>query len=243
MVSIACNIYIYIAQSIYEVALSCLVPFLLFFASLCLATMNPYPRDVLGHDRSFRAWTQYIAAVAGIATLGPSIIRFYNLPHTPKFYRDMPCYAAGVWLAKFVFISAFALVGLYFWYLVFLTSWIAGAGFIRSRLDRPPEAQARARKWVYRINATIIIIFFLVAYAFLWIDFAFIMIVRQRSRTAFGTSYSDDQIGYGQIIASGFCLQAVLQYLHMLACKFVPLFSILRLQTTYRSASIVANTY
>ena len=220
MASVASNVYIYYAPSVYELALSCLVAYLACFASLALVTLNLYPRDALKDDRKFRWVIQYLAVVAGLCIMAPSIIRFKQLPHFARLYLDMACYAEGVWPASYVYSCAWGLLtvyGLSVFYSIFAT---CGSYYLRARVDRPSRTAAVMRKVIYLVNFTVIAMIISASYVFLWLDMAFIILLRSKARKAFGDSYEDDAFGYGQIIASGFCLQAVLQYFHMLKCTY-----------------------
>lgn len=50
-------------------------------------------------------------------------------------------------------------------------------------------------------------------------SFALIMVIREKARTLFGSSYDDNALGYGQIIAVGFCLQTIVDGCRLLFSK------------------------
>ena len=47
----------------------------------------------------------------------------------------------------------------------------------------------------------------------LWVDLVLIVILRRSAQKAFGASYEDNAVGYGQIIVSGFAVQALAKFL------------------------------
>lgn len=48
---------------------------------------------------------------------------------------------------------------------------------------------------------------------------ALIITVRQRAANLFGPYYGDNAVGYGQILAAGFCLQTIIEILLVLKSK------------------------
>lgn len=51
---------------------------------------------------------------------------------------------------------------------------------------------------------------------YMWLCFAFITQIRNKARYWFSHSYTDNEMGYGQIIAMGFCLQTVVLFIYEL---------------------------
>lgn len=57
-----------------------------------------------------------------------------------------------------------------------------------------------------------------------WMSFVSIVIIRQQADLTFGQWYEDNSMGYGQVLACGFCIQAVAQWL---VCLVVPVDNVL----------------
>ena len=55
-------------------------------------------------------------------------------------------------------------------------------------------------------------------------DYVFILVIREQAKTFFGSSYSDNAMGYGQIIATGFCLQTLSVWIGSLLCMYKSVF-------------------
>lgn len=158
-------------------------------------------------------------------------------------FTDMPCYAGGLWpldllttatWLEFAILLVWSLHGL-IWFISGVAKLIyqdrTGTFWFRLRLAfssrrRPYIRESHSRnpltlfgRWVARFDIVWLgmIIYFVVGIASLvalWLNFGYILQIRNRARSDFGASYDDDTLGYGQIISAGFAAEAIWNYLY-----------------------------
>lgn len=111
-----------------------------------------------------------------------------------KVYK-VPLTLIQVSAALYLFCAALVILGFV------LGSWLAK---IASMLENTHLLSISLRGW---FNLS----FAMTEFLLLWATFILIIVVRERSKTMFGSSYGDNAMGYGQIMAIGFCIQTVFQ--------------------------------
>lgn len=61
------------------------------------------------------------------------------------------------------------------------------------------------------VGLNFLVLWVSIEFMLMWVTFALIILVRVRAKDVFGSSYDDNALGYGQIMATGFCLQTIAQ--------------------------------
>lgn len=211
MTALASDIYIYMANSLYEFSLAALVGCMAFSSVCLLAVVDLLPMDP--DDLRVRTLTRLLALVMAQNVAVPTISRLSNVESNLKNWLDMPCYGNDVWPVTWVMLGAGLTIAAWVPYTM-LTIFLGH----RKRL----EAKKRSvPSWLCKdsgIVRSLLWTLFFLSLITLWYCVAAIIYLRQRASRAFGSSF-DNNFGYGQIIASGFVLQVIMQFAILRACR------------------------
>jgi hypothetical protein len=214
MVMIAGIVYVTQAGTIYERVLCVLVSCLTNSASLVLVTVYSYPQE----GKSLRQWTQAIGLSLSEPLLIIALLGFEDLDLFPL--EDNYCYEGNILpltamkVSCWMQVASFILLILGLGLLNVAPYWVK----LWSRIRQQPTSGdlAGLESLISLLLGVLVIVLQLVS---MWINFYFIAVIREEAKTFFGSSYADNAMGYGQIIASGFCLQAIVQWLYLMWSK------------------------
>ena len=211
------------AQSLYEYTMSVLVVFLIMNAGVMLFLLY-FLQDVGALDSSnmydgVRILPQMAIWVLASSMVSSSLINSYFMDIHAVNYVDMPCYAADLWPLRYVIAASWfdlCILSIYLLYTIFYLCYrFAKFGKNKGMSSWQWLAQIDMNWYATMMNYVVIS----VASVALWVDFAFIIIIRNRARSDFGASYNDNSLGYGQIISAGFAAQALWTFFYRVFCK------------------------
>jgi hypothetical protein len=157
-----------------------------------------------GMKRPFTPLETALIPLGVIGSTALAVFSFFSLTYAKQHsFIDTPC--AKVYYVPLVLIQTSAALYLFCALLVILafglSSWLDR---IIALLDSTSFLTISYRGWFN-------ICFSLIEFLLLWATLILIIVVRERSKTIFGASYGDNAMGYGQIMAIGFCIQTVFQ--------------------------------
>lgn len=200
------------AQTVYEVDLCVIVSMLTCSASLVLHF------SVRGKMTPRQSVVRNMALFAGLLVAMITVARNHLVVAHQTSLKDFHCYGRLNKPHQFVVFAALFQSAL--WALI-PVSWLVA--FIWA-LTRPPNHSTNI--WqnddiIHKFLGFIRDLFYGLEGLFMWICLAFIIIVRKEAEIVYGRSYADNAMGYGQVIACGFCIQTVSQWTVCMICKFI----------------------
>ena len=205
-----------LSSSFYEYALAILVACLFVNAGFLSLTIYLYGIRRLGGTLAM-----YVRSIPlyGLLLLGNHLVFGQLVRHMYLWadgFVDTPCYAADNWVMKYLSTAMWIEAPL------FAVATIAVCGPSLWKCVGSPKVGGVLSTTA---DSLVILGFVIVpglSFAALWYDLHAIIQIRSRARAAFGNAYADNSIGYGQVIAGGFALQAIFTYLSRILCKSLP---------------------
>ena len=211
------------AESLYEYTISVLVVFLIMNAGVMLSLLY-ISKEVgaLDSDNIYdgvRTLPQFAIWLLASFIVSNSLFNSYHIDVHGLNYVDMPCYAADLWPLEYVIVASWFdlfIVSAYPLYTLFYIPYSLAKFWEKKGMSSLHWLTSIEMDWCATVLNHVVICVSSVA---LWVDFAFIIIIRSRARSDFGASYSDDSLGYGQIISAGFAAQALWTFFYRIVCK------------------------
>ena len=237
LASIAGMFYLQRAQSVYEYTLCVHVVYLMTNALGAMIFM--YLREDVRHldGRHLRIFGQFAVYFVTQCVWGYSLPQINNIFVSGVNYVDLPCYAAELWPIKLLTIVTWLQEAIHILLVLvnFIPVWryFFPEFFKRIEGGTPPKLKGKRAvliknirrrgmfdQRVWGLQRQLLFVVGCLTIVVLWVDFVFIVWIRNRAQAAFGPSYEDNAIGYGQVIASGFAAQAIITFTASCICKY-----------------------
>ena len=184
---------------VYEFVLAQSVALMAGDAALVLLISLLYEQE----RRPFRFLLLFLSSI-NILLTSLVVLNMHRFPLQYRDFRDMACYTSDA-TPPLQRSRTFAMVSLTL-VSTLLSTLLASA--IGMRMLKLRNA-FRVMTWLVGPILSVVIA---VAFVEMWVLFLYIVRTRANARSLFGSSYEDNDFGYGQILASGFCLQLIVQY-------------------------------
>ena len=219
MVFIAGMVYFIWAGTVYEKVLCVLVGCQINSASIVLTTVYSYPQE----GKTFRKWVQAIGVYTSeifIARALRDLEYLYWYPLEDNFCYEgniLPLTAlkASCWLQ----VTTFFIAASYFM-CIWLKSMIQ---LLLPKVWHWLPSSTLFADFEKSVFTWLLYSIIAIQLPSMWANFYFIIIIRREASQFFGPNYGDNAMGYGQIIASGFCVQVIVQWIYYILCKFIPI--------------------
>ena len=214
MANVAAAAFLYgLSNSFYEYALAILVSCVFVNAGFLSLSIHLYGHKKLGGRQAMKIrWIP----LYGLILLGDLIVFGQLVRHMHLWadkFVDTPCYAAENWVMDYLNRAMWIEAPL------FIVATIAVCGPSLWQVVAFPGLG----DWMITIADYIVIsgcvIVPCLSFAALWYDYYAILQIRSRAKTAFGNAYRDNTIGYGQVVVSGFALQALFTFCARIFCR------------------------
>jgi hypothetical protein len=216
MTALASDIYIYSSDTLYEFSLAAMVGSMAFAACSLLSLVNLFPMEA--EDAKVRDFSRWIALTIAQNVSIPAISRLNNLSQLLIKYVDMPCYGSNVWPTPLIYTGSCMVIIAWLPYTILIAN-----VSLRQYYEKNERPVPRILRKSSPFNRICLYLGIAISFAILWYSVVAIIYIRERSRRAFGSSFEDDNFGFGQIIASGFVLQVIVQYAMIRTCEYLEL--------------------
>lgn len=215
--------YVYIAfkaNSNYEFTMAHLVTWLFIDAGLLsFLILLSYRKDISdSHFFDIRVVTLLIFMIMSFILF----VRLAKLRPERQFeFVDIPCYVDGSWPSRYLAPGCYIQLLIYSVILFLnIANFIPRTLRIGVRFSQRPLHDINVGLYAISIIGWLGTILLLIG---LWYSFCIILKIKAHARVAFGSSFEDDALGYGQIMACGFGVQALFTFIDGLVGPYLSL--------------------
>ncbi|KIW00434.1 uncharacterized protein PV09_07963 [Verruconis gallopava] len=219
MISVAGCLYHSLGKSVYEKSTSMLVADLAASATFSASILYRYSHEGM-------------LLQIGLQTL-PTLIRFF-LVYSGINYMEATPLADSLCIGRPNFALSHLKTSFRVQMVLAMSILIISALAFFAHVLRSPRSSNTSKgasqlrqSWErFTMSQTSRVLWFLISVSlmgYMWMCLAFISQIRSKARYWFAKTYEDNEMGYGQIIAMGFCVQTVVTFIYELIVFKVPL--------------------